>query len=311
MTSPDPKARLLVVLSDQRALVSDTGRQSYQMTAASPDSRWAVRTKAYPENTAVAIQVTAPRQTRIPAEEPPRPGRAPALRRRHRIQNRSKTSPGELDLALSQVREAVLLTDLVGRAVHDRGKGVDLPEHPLPPRLLQYLPHGLAGNPPVLELGQDHPPDLIDRLIFMRRLKDVDPAGRGRSSVRDYPERPAPSLGGQSQRLRVRPLDGFPRPGVTQLGHHLRVGLQSHPELDILLGHRLQLHRSHVNAYGRQPRRSPRCNEGWSLVSIRRAQSTRSPHPASTQAKSAPGTQMIEPLTGARPSEADIPLAES
>jgi hypothetical protein len=39
----------------------------------------------------------------------------------------AKTPPGELDLALSQVHEAVLLADLVGRAVPDRGKGVDLP----------------------------------------------------------------------------------------------------------------------------------------------------------------------------------------
>jgi len=37
----------------------------------------------------------------------------------------AKTPSGELDLAPSQVREAVLLTDLVGRAVRDRGKGVD------------------------------------------------------------------------------------------------------------------------------------------------------------------------------------------
>src|SRR6266545_338878 len=96
----------------------------------------------------------------------------------------AKTPSGELDLALSQVREAVLLTDLVGRAVRDRGKGVD-------------------------------PPDLIDRLIFMRRREDPDPAGRGRCSVRNYLERPAPSLGGQSQRLRMRSLDGFPRPGAT------------------------------------------------------------------------------------------------
>ena len=57
-----------------------------------------------------------------------------------------KTPPGELDLVLSQVREAALLTDLAGRAVRDRGKGVDLPEHPLPRRLLQNLPHGLAGT---------------------------------------------------------------------------------------------------------------------------------------------------------------------
>jgi hypothetical protein len=162
----------------------------------------------------------------------------------------AKTPPGELDLALSQVREAVLLADLVGRSVRDRGKGVDMPELPLPPRPLQNLPHGLAGNPPVLELGQDHPPDLIDRLIVMRRLKDIDPAGRGRSLVRDYLERPAPSPGGQSQRLRVRTLDGFPRPGATQPGHHLRVGLQPYPELEILLGHHLQLHQGHVNADG-------------------------------------------------------------
>jgi hypothetical protein len=44
----------------------------------------------------------------------------------------AKTPPGELDLTLSQVREAVLLTELVGRAVRDRGKGVDLPELPHP-----------------------------------------------------------------------------------------------------------------------------------------------------------------------------------
>ena len=37
---------------------------------------------------------------------------------------------------------------------------MDLPELLLHPRPLQHLPHGLAGNPPVLELGQDHPPDL-------------------------------------------------------------------------------------------------------------------------------------------------------
>jgi len=44
----------------------------------------------------------------------------------------AKIPSGELDLALSQVREAGLLTDLVGRAIRDRGKGVDLAELPLP-----------------------------------------------------------------------------------------------------------------------------------------------------------------------------------
>jgi hypothetical protein len=34
----------------------------------------------------------------------------------------AKTPPGELDLTLSQVREAVLLTDLVGRAFVTTGK---------------------------------------------------------------------------------------------------------------------------------------------------------------------------------------------
>src|SRR5258708_15301657 len=106
----------------------------------------------------------------------------------------AKTPSGELELALSQVREAVLLADLVGRAVRDRGKGVDLPELPLRPRLLQNLPHGLAGNSPVLELGQDHPPDLIDPFALMRRLKDINPASARRCFLRDHLERPAPSL---------------------------------------------------------------------------------------------------------------------
>src|SRR5260370_31821011 len=97
----------------------------------------------------------------------------------------AKTPSGELELALSQVREAVLLADLVGRAVRDRGKGVALPELPLRPRLLQNLPHGLAGNSPVLELGQDHPPDLIDRFALMTPLKDINPATGRRSSPRD------------------------------------------------------------------------------------------------------------------------------
>jgi hypothetical protein len=50
----------------------------------------------------------------------------------------------------------------------------------------------------------------------------------------------------------MRPLDGLPRPGTTQLGHHLRIGLLPHPELDILRGHHLQLHRRHGTADGRQ-----------------------------------------------------------
>jgi transposase, IS30 family len=129
----------------------------------------------------------------------------------------AKGPSGELELALSQVREAVLLADLVGRTVRDRGKGVDLPELPLRPRLLQDLPHCLAGNTPVLELGQDHPPDLIERLILMRRLKNVDHASGGGCTVRDDLQRPAPSLGGQSQRLRMRPLDVLPRPGAEWL----------------------------------------------------------------------------------------------
>src|SRR5258708_13808378 len=117
----------------------------------------------------------------------------------------AKTPAGELELALSQVREAVLLADLVGRVVRDRGKGVDLPELPLRPRLLQNLPHGLAGNSPVLELGQDHPPDLIDRFALMRRLKDINPASGRRCFLRYHLVRPAPSVGGQTQRRRRRP----------------------------------------------------------------------------------------------------------
>ena len=92
----------------------------------------------------------------------------------------AKAPSGELERALPKIHEAVLFADLVGGAVRDRGEGVDLAELPLRPRFLQGLPNGLTGNPPVLELGQDHPPDLIDRLTVMRRLPDHDPAGGGR-----------------------------------------------------------------------------------------------------------------------------------
>ena len=51
--------------------------------------------------------------------------------------------PGEV--TLSQVHEAVLLADLVGWTVRHRGEGVDSPELPLRPRLLQHRLHGLAG----------------------------------------------------------------------------------------------------------------------------------------------------------------------
>src|SRR3984957_12588429 len=85
----------------------------------------------------------------------------------------AKCSPSEFERALSQVREAVLLAELVGRTVRDCGKGMDLPELPFRPCLLQDLPHCLAGNPPALELGEDHPPNLIERLIPMRRLENV------------------------------------------------------------------------------------------------------------------------------------------
>jgi hypothetical protein len=45
----------------------------------------------------------------------------------------TKRAFGELDVARSQVGEAVLLADLVGRSVGDRGEGVDLPDLPLSP----------------------------------------------------------------------------------------------------------------------------------------------------------------------------------
>ena len=110
----------------------------------------------------------------------------------------AKCPPSEFERALSQVREAALLAELVGRTVRDCGKGVDLPELPFRPRLLQDLPHCLAGNPPALELGEDHPPNLIERLIPMRRLENVDHTSGGGGTVRDDLQRPAPSCGGQA-----------------------------------------------------------------------------------------------------------------
>src|SRR5260370_8142845 len=106
----------------------------------------------------------------------------------------AKTPSGELELALSQVREAVLLADLVGRVVRDRGKGVDLPELPLRPRLLQNLPHGLAGNSPVLELGHAHPPALIDRFALITRPKDTNPPTVPHTFPRAYLHTPPPPL---------------------------------------------------------------------------------------------------------------------
>src|SRR5919109_3598565 len=120
--------------------------------------------------------------------------------------------PRVLNVAPAEQRESRLPADRVGGTVRDSWERVDKAPPPLGTGPLQDRPNGRGGQAPTLELREDHPADLVDRLPILLVVPDAD-GSRGLAGVpagddHRVPGLPVRDLAHDALQLLPEPLSG-------------------------------------------------------------------------------------------------------